>query len=91
MSGKAVFRLSEHALRQALQLPQGTHIRGLRHEPFGGTIEILLEHPDFPDLVEGQSRPPTVAVQYETQDLRVSRFTGWKIPGSNHNGTQNEE
>lgn len=93
MSGKAVFRLSEHALCQALQLPRGTHIRGVRHEPFGGAVEILLEHPDFPAPVEGQTGPPTVAVRYETQDLQVSRFAGWSVPGatSNPDGTENEE
>lgn len=93
MPGKAVFRLSEHALCQALQLPPGTHVRGLRHDPFGGTVEILLEHPDFPAPVEGQTRPPTVAVQYQTQDLQVSRFVGWSVGGreaSNHNGTDKE-
>jgi len=63
------FRITPELLKQSLQLPENTIVRGLYEDPESPDLIwwIVLEGDDFPEVAEGAR--PTEAMVTVTKDL----------------------
>jgi len=75
MSHKGTLQVSTQLLLDALRLPKGGRIIGLQHNPFIDSADIIIEHPDLPEVAEGDT-PPTYWPRFK-QTTRGVRFVSW--------------
>lgn len=65
----AILRIGIVTLAESLKLPEGTTIHAVYQAPgdqFTGTVQIMVEHPDLPTVLEGAT--PVIADLCYTQD-----------------------
>lgn len=59
----AILRVAPELLEEILMMPDGMRIISVKDDPFGGAIEILVQHADIPKC-EPSALPPDIAPTY---------------------------
>jgi len=82
--GKASFQMSFEFLVEAMRLPEGTKILGMRQAPddfklnrWSNRIEVQVESPGLPNVPEGSAMPTCHPQFYDTWD--GANFVSWDI------------
>jgi len=75
---QAYFKMSPEVMRELLHLPEGTGILDCRGQWQCGYfhIELVIEHPDIPETLEG-GRIPNISPVYHTNENGKTEFLRW--------------
>ena len=72
----AILKITTVALAELLKLPEGARIRAVHQQPadqLNETVQILIEHPDLPEVAEGTT-PPATDIFYTQGDEHANFF-----------------